>query len=334
VSCANEQITITFSTPYTYQGGNLVLDVQNTTTGTFSNARFLGVSTTNDQGVYAYGSYSPTGQTFIPKTNFSYLAEINPCHAPSSISVSNVNATGAMVSWTASEDASNYVIQYKTASQTWENAQSDNVSGTQYDLTGLLAPVTHYDIRVATDCDTNTSFWRSTSFTTMLVPESLPYIATFGENDSWILNNGTNSNYWTKGTTGGVNALFVTNDGNTPGYNTGNSSSVSAEKHIIVGEAGTIVVSFDLQCGGEGTYIPYDYMKLFLAPMEADYATNPSWISYSDGTYGETTSDRSNVKFFIPCDNTVTCIAPNAYTSEVSTSSITINWVSGSAETS
>ncbi|MBR4535499.1 MAG: fibronectin type III domain-containing protein [Bacteroidales bacterium] len=285
VSCANEQITITFSTPYTYQGGNLVLDVQNTTTGTFSNARFLGVSTTNDQGVYAYGSYSPTGQTFIPKTSFSYLAEINPCHAPSSISVSNVNATGAMVSWTASEDASNYVIQYKTASQTWENAQSDNVSGTQYDLTGLLAPVTHYDIRVATDCGTNTSFWRSTSFTTMLVPESLPYIATFGENDSWILNNGTNSNYWTKGTTGGVNALFVTNDGNTPGYNTGNSSSVSAEKHIIVGEAGTIVVSFDLQCGGEGTYIPYDYMKLFLAPMEADYATNPSWISYSDGTY-------------------------------------------------
>ena len=285
VSIANAQMTITFSSPYTYQGGNLVLDVQNTNTGTYSSAYFYGESTTQYQGAYAYGTYSPTGQSFIPKTTFSYLSGTITCHAPSNLIVSGVNATDAMISWTASEDAGSYVVQYKTASQTWDNAQSDNVSDTYYDLTGLLTPVTHYDVRVATDCGGDTSFWKTASFTTSLVPENLPYTATFGENDNWMLNNGTNSNYWVKGTVSGVNALFVTNDGSTPGYNITSPSSVSAEKHIVVGEAGTIAISFDLQCGGEGTTYPYDYMKLFLAPMNVDYATSTSWTSYSDGTY-------------------------------------------------
>ena len=47
-----------------------------------------------------------------------------------------------------------------------------------------------------------------------------------------------------------------------------------------------------------------------------------------------TTTDRSNVKFFIPCDNTVTCVGPNVYVDGLDESSITVAWAPGNTETS
>jgi len=58
--------------------------------------------------------------------------------------------------------------------------------------------------------------------------------------------------------------------------------------------------------------------------------TNPT----SDSPSSSTTTNRSNVKFFFPCDNTVTCLAPNVYVSEFSDESITIGWAPGYSETS
>jgi len=58
----------------------------------------------------------------------------------------------------------------------------------------------------------------------------------------------------------------------------------------------------------------------------------------SDPTFDEpnsgTTSSRSNVKFFIPCDNTLTCVAPNPYVTEATDNSVTVAWAPGSNETS
>ena len=298
VTIANNQLTITFTTPFIYAGTNLVLDVQNTTTGTWSSSSFYGESTSDYQGCYAYNSYSPTGQSFVPKTTFSYTSAGITCHSPATISVNNIGATGAEISWAASDDSNNYFIQYKTSSQSWDDAESDVVSGTNYDLTGLLNPATDYNVRVATDCGTDTSFWRSTSFTTSLVPEDLPYTATFDEDDSWLLNNGTADNYWMKGTADNHSALFITNDGSTPGYDISSSSTASAEKHIVVGEASTIFISFDLQCGGEGTSIPYDYLKVFLAPMDVDYASTTSWNVNSYSTYAANFSSYSTLSSY------------------------------------
>ena len=54
----------------------------------------------------------------------------------------------------------------------------------------------------------------------------------------------------------------------------------------------------------------------------------------SAGASSSTTTNRSDVKFFIPCDNTATCIAPNVTMGSISQNSAEIIWVPGYAESS
>jgi len=73
---ANGEVTINFTTPYTYNGGNLVVGMDNLSKGTYNRVRFYGVNTGN----YVYGhnynyinSVTPSyGYEFSPKTTFTY----------------------------------------------------------------------------------------------------------------------------------------------------------------------------------------------------------------------------------------------------------------------
>ena len=70
-------MTVTFSTPYTYNGGNLLIGFDNTVTGDYTRAYFSGVTATNAcvQG-YSYSSpsaVSPTQRNFLPKMDITYL---------------------------------------------------------------------------------------------------------------------------------------------------------------------------------------------------------------------------------------------------------------------
>ncbi len=61
------------------------------------------------------------------------------------------------------------------------------------------------------------------------------------------------------------------------------------------------------------------------------YNMNPSNPT-SDYPNSSTSSNRSNVKFFNACDNTVTCIAPNPYVTGTTDNSVTIAWAPGNTE--
>ena len=68
-------MSITLTTPYTYQGGNLVIEVSQTTYDDYYDAYFYGVSATGAswQG-YSYDSWSGitgSAQNFMPKTTFT-----------------------------------------------------------------------------------------------------------------------------------------------------------------------------------------------------------------------------------------------------------------------
>ncbi len=85
------------------------------------------------------------------------------------------------------------------------------------------------------------------------------------DNAHWHFINGSQSNYWTIGlgagsNNGGSNALYITNDGTTYGYNNNASSVVWAYLDIpCVGRE----LSFDWKCVGEGGY---DYLQAYLVP--------------------------------------------------------------------
>ena len=86
----NSQITVTFTTPFVYNGGNLVLDVQNIAGG-YSGGYFYGTTTSQAAGIYSYvssyGSETINNQTFIPKTTFTYSGGAT-CLLPSSLQIS------------------------------------------------------------------------------------------------------------------------------------------------------------------------------------------------------------------------------------------------------
>ena len=73
------EMDITLTTPYSYNGGNLLVGVYNTVKGTYKSSSFYGVSA--ESGVSAYGTSSSSlasvttvnKQSFLPKTTFTYL---------------------------------------------------------------------------------------------------------------------------------------------------------------------------------------------------------------------------------------------------------------------
>ena len=80
----NADMALTLSTPYHYEGGNLLIGVYNTVKGTYKASAFYGVSATS--GASAYGTNSSSlasvtsvnKQSFLPKTTFTYLPVDGP----------------------------------------------------------------------------------------------------------------------------------------------------------------------------------------------------------------------------------------------------------------
>ena len=73
-------LTINFSTPYTYQGGNLLVGIENTERVSYKNISFYGqtVSGASVSGFSTFGleNVQPTQRDFIPKTTFSCVEEL------------------------------------------------------------------------------------------------------------------------------------------------------------------------------------------------------------------------------------------------------------------
>ena len=186
LSIANNQMAVTLSSPYTYNGGNLLIGVYNTSGGTYASSTWYG-ETANGASIQGYNSsslssVSPSQQNFLPKTTFTYIPGDISCHPVSNLNVSGITSDNAVVAWNASEDASSYILQYKTPNQGWndENVNTEYPTDTTYDFSYVLTANTTYDVRVASLCgSSDTSFWRSTNFRTACgaieVTEDVPW---------------------------------------------------------------------------------------------------------------------------------------------------------------
>ena len=127
-----------------------------------------------------------------------------------------------------------------------------------------------------------------------MIPVDLPYSTNFGEDAdrNWLLNNGSCTNYWTMGSTEYTSeALFVTQDGNSAGYNISNASTVTAEKAFFMPATDYVHVEFDVLAGGQ-SYL--DYMKVFLTPVDETFNAGTgqsAQSSYTNSTYALNLSD-------------------------------------------
>ena len=157
---SGNQMVVTLDAPYQYLGGNLMVGIKQTVSGTYGSAYFYGITATGaSMGGYgsSYGS-SISQKNFLPKTTFAYEpGEAPTCIKPTGVNASEVTAHGATISWTS--DASAWEIQLN-------EEEVITVTEPTYTFTGL-APETTYSVKVRTNCDGDYSDWTTAvNFTT------------------------------------------------------------------------------------------------------------------------------------------------------------------------
>ena len=279
---SSNQITINFTTPFVYSGGNLLLEISTVNTlGNYAHTYYYGTSS-SASSIQSYDyddlSYITTGspQNFIPKTTFGYLPSGgNFCYPPTGLTISNVTANSADLSWTAGDSETEWELMINGVPQT--------VYSTSYSLTGLN-PSTSYSISVRSICGVgDTSFSINTSFLTSQIPATLPYTQDWEsvtENSQWTIDNSDGTNKWCIGgaVTGasGDSALYISSDnGLTHSYDVSSTSNVWAYRDIDFDHIyGEYVLSFDFVGNGESGY---DYTRMYIgAPATPSGSSAPA----------------------------------------------------------
>ena len=189
-----ETLEIAFESDFTYYGGNLLIAVYQTETGSYKRAYFAG--TTVDGAAISNYSYSSleaittgTVRNFLPKTDFEYIPTSTVVYyKPKNLTVGNITTTSATLNWEAGNDETSWNIQYKAAGDE-EWIPAGVASTTSFVLEGLDSG-TLYDVQVQSDYGSgNLSGWTSASFATLACdPEDMGEIAytltdTYG--DGW-----------------------------------------------------------------------------------------------------------------------------------------------------
>ena len=107
---------------------------------------------------------------YSPGVTFSTLACTSACLPPTGLTTSNISATGATLSWTATSGVFAYIVQYRPISNTispWTNITAATTSITLSNL----ACGTYYQWRVASYCGTSPNYMSAystgTTFSTL-----------------------------------------------------------------------------------------------------------------------------------------------------------------------
>ena len=284
LSGTGTQMVVNFTTPYTYNGGNLVIDFLVVSAGSWQSASFYGDSSKSGMGRYNSGSGSGTAQNFQPKVTFTYVpGGTVTCPKPKALAVSNIGNTGADLSWTAGGEETQWAVVLKSGDSV---VDSTVVNSPSKQLTGL-SEKTNYSVYVRAICGAEDISKASStvSFKTTGVATALPFSTGFeddADNTKWDIVNGSATNNWVIGSAtnnGGSKALYVSKDAGTSNeYNIGSASFVWAYRLFNFSEAGDYSISFDWHGVGESTF---DGMAIFLMPATFEpVAASSSSVSF------------------------------------------------------
>lgn len=112
------EVTITFDTPFTYNGGNLLIGCENTTDAGYKNIYFIGE--TGHDGASIAGSNGTslddvpaTDRGFLPKTTFTYTggSAVPGPVTPTNVAVSEITDNSAKVTWDGTNDR--FTLRYR-----------------------------------------------------------------------------------------------------------------------------------------------------------------------------------------------------------------------------
>ena len=249
LSIDDGQMFVEFETPYTYNGGNLLIGVYNTVAGSYVTSTWYGVSAegASVQG-YNYSNLdgvSPSQRNFLPKTTFEYAdgAAIT-CPKPTGLTATLVPGNSSLItlSWTENGDATQWQICIDD-----DETQFITTTTNPSTLSGIVPDVT-YTAKVRAYCDaSDQSAWSNT--------------VTFETTDKILIGSGT-----------GSNANIPTNCY----YNYSLTQQIYTAEEI--GAAG-VILGIDFQCKANVTRDLDIYM---VSTDKASFSGSTDWIAVTD----------------------------------------------------
>ena len=194
------------------------------------------------------------------------------CLPPTNLVVDSIHADAIFLSWDAGNNT-DWVVTI--------NDSSFAVNTNEIAITDLTLN-TVYNIGVSTVCDGDDTSSSASVVVRTLAGDPIsafPYMCGFEidvDNDinealNWVLENGTQTNYWTVGTAtnnGGSRSLYITDNGTSNSYSNGSISYSYAYATFIM-DSGAYDFSYDWKCQGESHY--YDFTRVFLTPGATDF---------------------------------------------------------------
>lgn len=184
------EMTIEFDTPFTYNGGNLLIGIENTTDADWKRIKFYGQDVSGASIAGSNGNsldqVSATQRNFIPKTTFTFYSGLQ---VPQNITASNILSDQVDIDWT----------DFNREGTTWEIAYCEDMGGFEpgsdgyvitnvtshpFTLTGLN-PLTSYEVSVRALVNGEYSEWNYeyNSFTT--ASQYAPPTDLAAENVTW-----------------------------------------------------------------------------------------------------------------------------------------------------
>ena len=179
VTVSNNQMVVTFTTPYTYQGGNLLVEFYQTAAGTYHSESFYGVSASgaSASGYNSSGASSASfnQRDFLPKMEIEYLPGTPlSCYRVKNLQATDIDSNSLTLQWldTMNSGAS-YTVAYWVAGST--DTTYVYVSDTSTVITDLSAS-TQYFFSVVPNCsDGSTAGAANGSWRTTCGTASIPF---------------------------------------------------------------------------------------------------------------------------------------------------------------
>ncbi len=292
------QMIVSFSDPYQYQGGNLMIGIKTVQIGDYANVNWAGVSASGA----SFGGHgtSLTQRNFLPKMLINYVPGVAPaCPAPKNLAVSGITDSEATFSWTAVEGAD---YEYALVEGAVEPIEFLAAAENPLVLSNLTES-TDYTFYLRRACGVDGySDTISVAFTTEVHVEAVPFVEDFEADGAWKFINGTEPNAWVIGNAAakdGAKALYISNDdgGASNSYTKDAASASYATILLEFAQAGEYTFAYDWKANGdynieEGEL--YDYLRVVLVPASAtlvagDPALPEGYIALDNGgLYGAT----------------------------------------------
>ena len=180
LSVADGELTVNFTTPYAYEGGNLVIQVEITTAGSYAASSFYSAS--NTDYLIKYAKSGSSREQKQPKVTF-VIADggddpvSETCAAPTAVTIESITDATATISWQGEASQYQYCLEFEGDLPDWTAAQL--TSQKSVTLSGLYDEQKYY-LYVRSYCsETEVSEAVKVTFKTACARLNVPWIETF-----------------------------------------------------------------------------------------------------------------------------------------------------------